>query len=291
MRETAARAAQPLMTPGVAGLAVAALFAVLYFPVLVTLARQWILDPNYQHGIAVPLVSAFFVWRRRGSLRSAGGGSAPAAGWALVACSSALLIAGTAASELFTARLSLPLMLIGILLLLRGAAFVRSLAFPLLFLFMMIPLPYIVYYRLTFPMQLMSARLAAGTLHGIGVEVIRRGNILVLPNYTLEVVAACSGLRSLMTLVTLALVLCAASGLGTGRRAILAASSIPIAIAANTVRLALTAIGAQVAGPAFADGILHEISGLIVFGTGFVMLLVVRGVLAWPLRNERPAGC
>ena len=286
MTETTAQSAQQPARPGAAALVAAALFLALYFPVLAALAKQWIADPNYQHGIAVPLVSAFFIWRRRDVLRATDGGGGSAAGWALVVCASALLVAGTAAAELFTARVSLPLMLIGILLLFRGTAFVRSLAFPLLFLFMMIPLPYIIYYRLTFPMQLMSAKLAAGVLQSVGVEVIRRGNILVLPNYTLEVVAACSGLRSLMTLVTLALVLCAVSGLGNRRRAILAASSVPIAIAANTIRLALTAIGARVAGPAFADGILHEISGLIVFGTGFIMLLAVWGVLAWQRGKE-----
>jgi exosortase len=287
MNDTAARSERRTARPGAAAIAAAALCAALYLPVLAALARQWIVDPNYQHGIAVPIVSAFFVWRRRGVLRSSDGGGGAAAGWAIVAFASALLVAGTAAAELFTARVSLPLMLIGVLLIFRGAAFVRSLAFPLLFLFMMIPLPYIVYYRLTFPMQLMSAKLAAAVLQGAGVEVIRRGNILVLPNYTLEVVAACSGLRSLMTLVTLSLVLCAVSGLGNRRRAILAASSVPIAIAANTIRLALTAIGARAAGPAFADGILHEISGLIVFGSGFVMLLLVWGVLAWQ-RGKKP---
>ncbi len=281
MRGAAREMAGPPAKPGAAAFVVAALFVALYLPVLVPLARQLVLDPNYQHGLAVPFVSAYFLWRRRDILRSAAGEGAPAAGAMILALAAALLVAGTAASELFAARLSLPLMLIGILLLLRGAAFVRALAFPLLFLFLMIPLPYIIYYRVTFPMQILSAKLAAGALHGIGFEVIRRGNILVLPDYTFEVVAACSGLRSLMTLVTLALVLCAASRLAAGARAILAVSSVPIAIAANAIRLALTAVGARVAGPAFADGVLHEVSGLIVFGTGFVMLLVVWSALAW----------
>ena len=285
MGENAIRAAKPFAKPGLPALAVGTLFAILYIPVLVPLARQLFLDPNYQHGLLVPLVSLLFLWRRRGVLRSAAGGSSAAAGAALLALASALLVAGTAAAELFTARLSLPIMLFGIVLFLRGAAVARALAFPVLFLFMMVPLPYIIYYRLTFPMQLLSAKLAAGAIHALGIGVIRRGNILVLPNYPLEVVAACSGLRSLMTLVTLALVLCAVSGLGRGRRAILAASSVPIAIAANTVRLALAAVGARVAGPEFADGVLHEISGLIVFGAGLAMLLVVWRALAWSQRN------
>jgi exosortase len=259
----------------------AALFVALYAPVVAPLAKQWWNDPNYQHGLAVPVVSAYLLWRRRAALRAASGPRAILAGSAAMLAAAALLVGGTAASELFTARVSLPIMLIGILLTLKGWEFVRRAAFPLLFLFMMIPLPYLIYYKLTFPMQIMSARLSARLLQFIGLEVIRHGNILSLPAYTFEVVAACSGLRSLMTMVTLALVMGALPGLGIRSRIILAASSIPIAVAANTIRLAITAIGASAISPAFADGILHEISGLIVFITGFVMLLAVWGALKW----------
>ncbi len=259
----------------------AVLFAALYAPVVASLAKQCWSDPNYQHGLAVPIVSAYLLWRRRAALHAASGPRAILAGSAVMLAAAALLVGGTAASELFTARVSLPIMLIGVLLALRGWEFVRRAAFPLLFLFMMIPLPYIIYYKLTFPMQIMSAKLSALLIRFIGLEVIRHGNILSLPTYTFEVVAACSGLRSLMTMVTLALVMGALPGLGVRRRIILAASSVPIAVAANTIRLAITAIGASAVSPAFADGILHEISGLIVFITGFVMLLAVWGALKW----------
>ncbi len=266
--------------------AVIVLFAVLYSPVFAKLIKQWAYDANYQHGIAVPLFSSFLIWKRRSKLKSIPVNPSRVKGIAVIAVASGLLIGGTAASELFVERLSLPLMLIGILLYLRGSAFVRALAFPLGFLFMMIPLPYIIYYRLTFPMQLMSAKMAAGLLEAMGMDLLRYGNIIALPNYTLEVVAACSGLRSLMTLVTLALVICAVSKLDMKRKVALVALSAPIAIAANIIRLAVTAIGAKAAGPAFADGILHEISGLIVFGTGFACLVLVWGILAWLQKRE-----
>ena len=259
----------------------AALFAVLYAPVVAHLATQLWTDPNYQHGLAVPFVSAIILWRRRAALKAAGGPKAVLEGSALLVVAAVLLVGGTAASELFTARLSLPIMLIGLLLVFKGREFVRRAAFPLLFLFMMIPLPYIAYYKLTFPLQIMSAKLSALALRFIGVEVIRSGNILALPTYTLEVVAACSGLRSVMTMIALALVLCAFPGLSGRRKIALAACSIPIAIAANTIRLVVIAIGAYAISPAFADGTLHEISGLIVFSTGFLLLLAVRGALKW----------
>jgi exosortase len=280
--ENAASAARPGGTISmILPIATAALFVVLYMPVIAPLVKQWIGDPNYQHGPAVPIVSAYILWRRRATLKAAGGAGASIAGITIIVCASILLIGGTAASELFTARLSLPLMIIGLLLLLEGTKFVRAAEFPLLFLFMMIPLPYIVYYRLTFPLQLMSAKLGALLLNVVGIDVIRHGNILALPTYTLEVVTACSGLRSLMTMATLALILCAFSGLSMRKKTILVASSVPIAIAANTIRLAVIAIGAYAVSASFADGILHEISGLIAFSTGLVMLLLVWRLLKW----------
>ena len=259
----------------------ASLFAVLYAPVVAHLGAQWLNDPNYQHGLVVPAISAYILWRRRAALGAAEGPKAVLAGAVLIFVAAVLLIGGTAASEIFTERLSLPIMLIGLLLVFKGMKFVRRAAFPLLFLFMMIPLPYIVYYKLTFPLQIMSAKLSALTLRFIGVEVIRHGNILALPTYTLEVVAACSGLRSLMTMITLALVLCAFPGLSGRGKIVLAACSIPIAIASNTIRLVVIAIGAYAISPAFADGTLHEISGLIVFSTGFLLLLAVRAAAKW----------
>lgn len=282
MRDTAVSSARPFRGSDLAlPLVTAALFAVLYAPVVAPLVKQLLSDSNYQHGLAVPIVSAYILWRRREELKAAAGPKAALAGAALMIVAAILLVGGTAASELFTARLSLPIMLIGLLLVFKGMEFVRRAAFPLLFLFMMIPLPYIAYYKLTFPMQIMSAKLSALTLRFIGVEVIRHGNILALPTYTLEVIAACSGLRSLMTMITLALVLCAFPGLNARRKIVLAACSIPIAIAANTIRLVVISIGAYAVSPSFADGTLHEISGLIVFSTGFLLLLAVRGALKW----------
>lgn len=270
-------------------LVVALLFLLLYVPVLAPLAMQWIADPNYQHGLVVPIVSAAVLWRRRAALRDARPGGGGAAGVALLAAASVLLVGGTAASELFTARLSLPIMLIGILLVLRGREYVSRALFPLLFLLLMVPLPYIVYYKLTFPMQIMSAKLSAGLLHALGITVIRQGNTLVLPGYTLEVVAACSGLRSLMTMFTLAVVLSALARMRPARSAALLIASAPIAIAANAVRLVVTAFGALAVSPSFADGTLHELSGLIVFSAGFIMLVVALGILKWTERRHAPS--
>ena len=259
----------------------ACLFVVLYVPVLTRLVAQWLSDPNYRHGIIIPFISAFIIWRKRDELRGLPGDGAAVLGVLLILAAAALLIGGSAASELFTTRISLPVLLIGVSFLLLGRVFTTTLAFPLLFLFMMVPLPYIIYYKLTFPLQLFSARLSAGILDLLQINVIRKGNIIHLPNYSLEVIAACSGLRSLMTMITLALIFAAFSDLSNTRKALIVAWAVPAAIAANTIRLVVTAIGAYTVSSSFADGILHDISGFIVFFAGFLLLALFAWVMKW----------
>jgi exosortase len=261
--------------------ALAVFTATLYLPVFIPLVRQWLSDPNYRHGIIIPLISGYVLWTRRKELADISGGGGATFGYLLVALAAGLLVVGTAASEFFTVRFSLPLILIGYALILKGNGFVKKALFPLLFLFMMIPLPYIIYYKISFPMQIMSAKLSAAALDLFHIPVIRMGNILILPNYELEVVAACSGLRSLMTMFTLALVFAAFSGLGRVRSVILVACAVPAAIFANTLRLVVTAVGAYSVSPAFAEGTLHQIAGLIVFFAGFLLLVLCLGLLRW----------
>ena len=257
------------------------LTAALYMPVIIPLVRQWLEDANYRHGLAIPIISGLILWTRRNRLFGIVREGGNVTGYLLVVVAAVLLIGGTAASEFFTARLSLPVMLLGFSYILGGREFVRRARFPLLFLFMMIPLPYIIYYKITFPMQMMSAKFSAALLDLIRIPIIRRGNILVLPNYELEVVAACSGLRSLMTMVTLALIISVLSDLSMARKTVLVFCAVPAAIIANTLRLAITAVGAYSISAQFAEGTLHEISGLIVFFAGFVLLMFTFLVLRW----------
>jgi exosortase len=257
------------------------LLLVLYLPVLTKLVDQWLTDPNYRHGIVIPFISALIFWRKRNELRSAAPGGGNVLGFLCISAAVVFLIGGTAASELFTARLSLPLFLIGASLFLMGRSFTVRAAFPLLFLFMMIPLPYIIYYKISFPLQLMSARLSAALIGVLQVTVIRKGNIILLPNYALEVVAACSGLRSMMTMLTLALIFAYFLDFSKARKVILIACAVPAAIVANTIRLTVTAIGAYAVSIDFADGALHHLSGLIVFLAGFILLMIVAGLLKW----------
>ena len=281
MSVTAQKQGCKARTDSILTIAALVLLLVLYAPVVSSLVRQWLDDSNYRHGLLIPFVSALLLWRRRDTLREACGGGKELPGFLLLLASAGLLVTGTAAAEYFTMRVSLPLMILGALLFLRGWNFTKVAGPPLLMLLLMIPLPYIIYFKITFPMQILSAKLSAGLLTVLRVSVIRKGNILMLPGYTLEVIAACSGLRSLMTMFTLAVVFAFFSDMSTGRKFLLVILSVPAAIAANTVRLVVTALGAYFIGPSFADGPLHEASGIIVFMAGFLMLLLCAGILRW----------
>ncbi len=243
----------------------------IYFQQLVDLVRQWWDDPNYSHGFLIPVVSVYLFWAKRERLQS----MKPQrnfAGLAILIAGLLLCIIGTAAAEFFTVRLSLIVTLLGTIWFFYGTDFIRQLWFPILFLIFMIPIPYVIFYAISFPMQLLSTKIAVVILQFTGLTVLRQGNIINLPNYSLEVVEACSGLRSLMTLSALGAAMAYLTQRNIVSGGLLFLLALPIAIAANIVRILLTAIGAVIISPKFAEGFLHEISGLVVFLTGLIAL-------------------
>jgi exosortase len=261
-------------------------FALAYAPVCAGLVSQWADDPNYAHGFFVVPMAAWLAWHRYH--RYAATPTSPsAAGIALLLVGAVLYAFGTAAAELFTTRVSMVVVVAGLVAALEGRARLRALAFPVVFLICMIPLPYLFYYQLTFPLQIESSRLAAALLSAAGMPVVREGNILELEGYTLEVVTACSGLRSIMTLGTMALFMTDVLPLSRLSKGCLVAAALPVAVGANVARLATTACVAAVGGAAAAESFLHELSGLVVFLTGLVALFAIGKGLAWVEHKRR----
>jgi len=246
----------------------------IYFQVIIELVVQWWDDPNYSHGFLIPLVSGFFVWKARKKL-----GTLPTqnSNWGLLVLVAGLglYVVGTAAMEYFSVRFSMVVVVIGLVLYFGGKKFLKTLWFPLVFLAFMIPIPYVIYYSVTFPMQLFSSKLACEFLQLSGLSVMRQGNVIHLPNYSLEVIEACSGLRSLMTLSALGAAMAYMTQKSLVGGVIVFFSSIPIAIGANVFRLVITALGAFLISPKFAEGFLHEASGLVVFLSGLFCLSLV----------------
>jgi exosortase len=250
----------------------------LYAPVLRSMVLQWSVDPDYSYGFLVPVFSAYILWLRRARL--SGTEIKPANfGFLVMIAAICLLLLGSLAAELFISRVSLLVLLSGMILFLAGWNVLRMVSFPLGFLIFMIPIPAILYNQITFPMQLFASRLASSWLELVHVPVLRNGNILVLSSYSLEVVEACSGVRSLMTLVSLAV---AYGYLAESRlwvRCILALLMVPSAIVTNAIRVAVVGMLAHKFGPATADGFLHLFSGWLIFLSAVVMLLLFHRIL------------
>ncbi len=250
-------------------------------PTLVHLVAQWWSDPNYSHGFFVPLFSAFVIWQERARL-SALSLRPSWSGLLFLGLGLCVLIVGQMGAELFLSRLSLLIVLAGLLVLFFGWNFFRALLFPWAFLLLMIPIPAIVFNQITFPLQLLASRVASTTLPWMGVPVLREGNVIVLPAMALEVAEACSGIRSLMSLTTLAVIYGYLMERKVGVRVLLAVASVPIAVAANSFRIVGTGLLVQYWDPEKAQGFFHEFSGWLIFVVSLLMLyLLHRSVRAF----------
>jgi exosortase len=250
------------------------LFLLIYVPVLIGLAGEWYSDDNYSHGFLVPLISGFLLWKKRkklGELFSPGGDMA---GLIIILAGMALFVVANAAAEYFTLRFSLVMTLFGLVWFLCGRRFVIEAWFEILFLVFMIPLPYVIYYAVTFPMQIFATKVTVKILKIIGMSAVQQGNIIRLPGYSLEVAEACSGLRSLISLLALGAVYARLSQPDIYRQIILFLSTVPIAVAANVFRITFTAVGAYTVSKELAEDFLHELSGMMVFIVSFLMLFV-----------------
>lgn len=251
---------------------------VVYWQVFVRLIDAWIVDGNYSHGWLIIPIAAYFAWERRDKLAAT-----PLQpswfGLVVFAFGIFVLLAGLMGSEFFLSRVSLIITLAGIVLFLFGWAHLRILAFPLAFLVLMIPLPAIVFNKIAFPLQLLASRVGESAISAANIPVLREGNVLVLANTSLEVAEACSGIRSLVSLITLGLVFGYFADPRGWVRTLIVASTIPVAIISNAARVAGTGILAHYYGPSAAEGFFHEFSGWIVFIVAFVMILVIQRVI------------
>ncbi|HEV8385537.1 MAG TPA: exosortase A [Candidatus Acidoferrales bacterium] len=267
----------------------AALILFLYYDVLARLVQQWINDPNFSHGFFVPAFSAFVVWNDRKRLAAL---EERPSWWGAVIIALALcvLVVGVLGAELFLSRTSLVLLLGGLLIHLRGWNWFRALLFPWAFLFLMIPIPAIIFNQIAFPLQLLASKLASAALPLLGVPVLREGNVIHLPAMSLEVVEACSGIRSLMSLGTLAIIYGYFLETGFWRRFLLAVGAIPIAVAANGLRIVGTGVLAYYWDAEKAMGFFHTFSGWLIFVMSLALLFGLHGLLRlgerWVLRRK-----
>src|SRR5829696_3255731 len=284
-------------------LAISFAIAFAYATVLVKLFHDWWNDENYSHGLLIPLIIGYILWSQRDKLARVPARPTLLLGGAAILLALLTLWAGVAGAELYTQRLSLILLLAGITVYFWGLSLLRLILVPLSLLFLAIPIPTIIFNKIAFPLQLFASRCAVWSMSVLGIPVLRQGNIIELKPLNsfdtkkLEVVEACSGIRSLMTLLTLAVVFAYFShspgegGPNSGKRfgflksywfwrsVIIVISAVPIAILTNAFRVSGTGVLAHYFGTAIADGFFHSFSGWVVYIVAFIMLFGIGMIL------------
>jgi exosortase len=253
-------------------------FAVLYHSVIAKLVHDWATDDNYSHAFFILPLSLYFVWERRERLSNSEL-NPHWLGLVFILVSIVTLLVGRLGSELFLTRISILGVIIGAVLYIYGWQHLKAAIFPILFLLLMIPIPAIIFNQITFPMQLIASRFGETSLAMVGVPVLREGNIIQLPNISLEVVEACSGIRSLISMLTLGIVYGYFVEKRIWMRFGLALMTIPIAILANGFRVAATGVAAHCYGREMAEGFLHTFSGWLIFILAFLMLFIFHRLL------------
>jgi exosortase len=256
-----------------------ALLILFNIPTFSGLIDDWAHDGNYSHGFLIIPISLFLLFQKRNELLFPAQTNRLGILLFLIGCLG--LIFGAAASELFSTRLSIVIVITGLALHYLGTANFKKVWFAFFFLLFMIPPPATIYYSFTMPMQLFSSKMTGNLLHFAGVVCHREGNIIFLPGYALEVTEACSGLRSLVTLMALSALFGYLILPGKVRPTILFFSAIPIAIVVNVLRLIVTAIEAYAISPKLAENFLHELSGILVFIVALICILLIAGLLRW----------
>ena len=266
---------------------IGALMAAIYAGILVKLVTDWWQIPDFSHGFLVPIFSAYLVWTKRKALSEIAV-SPSWGGVVVVAAALVVLFLGVYGAEMFLSRVSLVILLVGLVLSFGGKQFLKELRFPLLVLLLAIPIPAILFSQITFPLQLLASKLASDLLPLFGVPVLREGNVIQLPAMSLEVAETCSGIRSLMSLLTLSVFYGYFLEKSLSRRTLLALASIPIAIAANAVRILGTGLCVQYWNPDKAQGFFHEFSGWVMFVVSLACLFIVhRAMCLFPAKRSK----
>lgn len=250
------------------------LLGFLYGHVVVKLVRQWYEDPNYSHGFFVPVCCLWLLWMNRKSWM---GKPLEPSAWGLlfVVAAMGLLVVGTLGAELFLPRVSLWLLLGGLVIFFVGWRMLQAVLAPWLAMFLMIPFPVIIFNQMAFPLQILASRLACWQLELLHVPVLREGNIIVLSSMSLDIVEACSGLRSLMSLLTIAVFYGLFFERRVWMRCLLVGLAIPVAVLTNALRITISALLAEYVSHQLAEGFFHAFSGLLLF---LLSLAVLAGV-------------
>jgi exosortase len=250
----------------------------LYAPLLPGLAAEWTEFPSLSHGFAIPLIAAYLAWTRRNRLRETP--IRPSAwGLPLLVLGLGALVVGTLGDESFVARISLPVILLGLTLFLAGWRVLAQVWLAIAYLALMVPLPYSTLKQITYRSRLFDAEVSAWALGVLGVPVHQDGVILHLPNIDLEVADACSSIPAIAALLSLGVAYAFVSGRPRAVQVLLVASTLPLAITANIIRITSVSWLAYQVGPWTLRTSYHMFNGTVNFMFTFLLLLALDATL------------
>jgi len=257
---------------------IAFMFMLLYAPIYPSLVDTWLNDSNNSHGLLVPLVSLYLVWMLKDEIKAMEL-RASMVGFAILVVSLVIYFASFVGDLVFPARITMITTLAGLVLYTWGWQVFKLLLFPILFLFFMVPVPVTILGLVAFPLQLFVSDVSAQLIDWYGIPVYQEGNLLFFARYSFEVTEACSGIRSLVSFLTLGALFAYMTRDSWTKSVLLVLSAIPLSILVNLIRVTGTGILANYFGNRAAQGFLHDFSGFVVFGVGVLLMLAEVWVL------------
>lgn len=268
--------------------AVACLAGFMYVKTFAALLSTWKDNEDYSHGFFIIPIAAYLVWKKRGAIAMAASHKT-AIGWVLLGAWALCYAAGVIGNIVTLTNISFVLLPIAATAVVLGAASARYVVVPSIFMLFMFPVPSEIYTRVTNPLLLLSTTASFHILSFLGLPVLQEGNLLTLPGYTMEVVRACSGIRSLVTIMALAYLMAALMLKGVFQGVLLLAASIPTAIFGNILRITSTAVLAYHVSPRAAEGFSHTLAGLATFVLSFVILSCFMVLIRWISERNGPS--
>jgi len=258
---------------------VGAIFLLTYVPTFIWMWDRWFArDSYYSHGILIPFVTGFLIWQKRKELAAITPSRSPW-GMPVIIAGMFIHIVSSLFRVYFTSGFSMLIVFIGLILFFYGPKILKKILFPVLFLVFMLPVPLVVISNISFKMKLFAAKIATSMLNSIGLAAIQAGSIIKMRHTQVVVDDVCSGLRSLISLGALGSIFAYWMDSAMWRRVLLFLSTIPIAIATNVARIIFLASVSEIWGPEHAAGLIHDVSGFMVFALAFVLLFAMGKVL------------
>lgn len=255
-----------------------AAFVLLYFPVLKELVLTWMNSDEYSHGFFIIPISGYLIWKKK-EIFNTMKISYSWWGLALIILSLLIYLFAYMAEIMTLASISLILFLASIVLFLYNFSALRELVFPIVFLFFMIPIPGQIYSQLTVPLQLFVTEVSVWLTALLGIPIFREGNVIHLPSRTMQVAQACSGLRSMISILPLSAILGYFTMKSNRLRYVLFLSGIPTALIVNIVRVILLVIAYYYFDIDLTVGTIHTVFGIVIFMLALFIILEVRRIL------------